>query len=69
MSVLGQHPELMNQLEPGTRRRLILGCAARIALTTCSLLAIYFLAPLDGFADSTLIFILVGAVVFVSALV
>ncbi len=69
MSVLGQHPALMNQLDRGTRRRLILGCAARIALTTCSLLTIYFLAPLDGFADSTLIFILVGGVVFVSALV
>ena len=69
MSALSQHPGLMNQLEPGTRRRLILGCAARIALTSCSLLAIYFLAPLDGFAGATLISFLAGAVVFLIALI
>src|SRR5215204_906407 len=69
MSVVAQHHVLMNQLDPGTRRRLFVGCAARIALTSCSLLAIYFLAPLDRFASATLIFFLAGAVVFLIALI
>jgi voltage-gated potassium channel len=53
-----------------TRRRLIAGCVVRIALTTCSLLAVYFLVPLEGFGSgSALIYFLAGAAIFTVALI
>ena len=58
------------RLEPRTRLRLVAGAVVRIALTTTSLLAAYYLMPLDGSGDgSTLVYFLLGVAIFVSTLI
>jgi voltage-gated potassium channel len=58
------------RLDRRTRRHLIAGCALRITLTTGSLLAVYYWIPLDGLvSNATLLYFVVGAALFVGALV
>src|SRR4051812_41918694 len=69
MTTAGTRSLIAIQLDRRTRRRLILACASRIALSTCSLLAVYFLIPIEGFAGrSMLAYFAVGATIFVVAL-
>jgi hypothetical protein len=61
---------LFTELDRRTQLRLIAGCALRILLTVGSLLAVYYWIPLDGSASNlTLLYFVVGAAVFVGALV
>jgi hypothetical protein len=58
------------QSEPRVPRRLIVGCALRVVVTTCSLLAIYLLLPLEGFGGSpTLAYLLLGTAIYAGAMV
>jgi voltage-gated potassium channel len=58
------------ELNAPTRRRLIAGAALRIALTTGSLLAAYYVLPLDNVGDiAALVYFLVSAAIFVSAMI
>lgn len=58
------------RLDQRTQRHLIAGCALRIALTTGSLLAVYYWIPLEGLgANATLLYFVAGAALFVGALV
>jgi voltage-gated potassium channel len=57
------------RLESRTRRRLIAGAVLRIALTTGSLLAVYYLIPLEHFGDTAaLVYFLIGGAIFAGAL-
>ena len=50
-------------------RRLIVTCVLRIIVTTCALLAIYLLLPLQGFGgSSTLAYLVLGAAIYVGAM-
>jgi hypothetical protein len=63
-------PAQFAALDARARRRLIAGTALRLTLTTCSLLAVYYLIPLDAFGGrSSLGYFVVTFVIFGFALV
>lgn len=66
----GRSPGLLTWSDPRKRRRLILGCASRIVLTTASLLAVYYWIPLEGLGSGSALVLFVGGIgVFVVALI
>lgn len=57
------------RLDSQTRRRRIAGAVLRIALTTGSLLALYYLVPLEHFVNSAaFVYFLIGGAIFAAAL-
>lgn len=62
-------PAQFAALDARTRRRLVAGTALRIAVTTCSLLAVYYLLPIDALDVGSLTYFVVAFGIFALTLV